>query len=79
MDYSSSNWNYAGSDYKYEDYYSALGIEDSPHILSGRESKDEIVSLATLKPPERIEEIQKHLDELFRRFADSIILQNGQR
>lgn len=77
MDYSTFNWDDA--DYKYEDYYSALGIEDAPYVISGEESRDEIISKATLKPVEKIDEIKDSLDDCLRRFADSIIRQKEQR
>ena len=70
VDYSTFRWQEA--DYKYEDYYSALGIEDRSHVLTGQESKEEIIGLATLKPVEKITEIQEQLDIVFRKFANDI-------
>ncbi len=70
VDYSTFHWKDA--DYKYEDYYSALGIEDSPHIITGRESKEEIIAMATMKPVEKINEIQKQLDAVLKKFSNNI-------
>lgn len=62
---------YPACNYKFEDYYSALGLEDN-FVMRGNERKDQLIALATVKPVEKIEKIQKALDEVMRQFAHII-------
>lgn len=60
-------------DYKYEDHYSALGIEMHTHVMDGKETKESLIAETTLKPMDTIRRIQDSLDAKMKEFAKEII------
>ncbi len=55
----------AGGRFKFDDYYTSLDINCEPLDVQGDEPLDALLSAATLKPQDRIEEIKESLDRLF--------------
>lgn len=70
VDYNTFYWNDA--DYKYDDYYSALDMKVATHIMTGQETKEELIRCATLKPVDKIREIQESLDITLKYFASMV-------
>ncbi|MGL6195944.1 MAG: polysaccharide pyruvyl transferase family protein [Thermoguttaceae bacterium] len=54
-----------GGDFKFNDYYSALGVERGKVTLKGTESLDELIGY-THAVPETVKECQENLDNVFR-------------
>jgi hypothetical protein len=55
-----------GGRFKYDDYYSALGLgQQTMHRISGEESLTELLSRTSAKPNEAIDQLKKGLDEAF--------------
>lgn len=60
-------------DYKFEDYYSSLSLTNHPfHEVSGDETLQELVDLATNKPYDKIEKLKSDLDKQMKLFATHI-------
>ena len=51
-------------DYKFEDYYSSLDCVDTYIEITGKESFDELIEATSLKPQNKIKELQKSLNAL---------------
>ena len=56
-------------DFKFEDYYSSLGIEETPLQLHDCGDVDATISRMTLKPSERIDELIGSLDLIMKEVA----------
>lgn len=56
-----------GGRFKYDDYYSALGLADQMHYqISGSATLDKIMAWTSLKPQDAVRKIQLNLDRLFK-------------
>ena len=53
-------------DYKFDDYYSSLGIEEACIEITGNETVEELIKHTTLKPFEKIESLKQGLDNIMR-------------
>ena len=53
-------------DYKFEDYYSSLGINENCIEITGKETVEELIKQTTLKPIEKIESLKQGLDNIMR-------------
>ena len=51
-------------DYKFEDYYSSLGINENCIEITGKETVEELIKQTTLKPIEKIESLKQGLDNI---------------
>lgn len=60
-------------EYKFNDYYSSLELMDSPYIVNGFESYDELKRIITLKPVKKIDCLIEDLDRLMTQFAKKFI------
>lgn len=56
-------------DYKFDDYYSSLGIKDEYIEITGEENELDLIKSATLKPIEKIEELKNGLNNLMVRVS----------
>lgn len=59
-------------DYKFDDYYSSLDYKDVVIEVDGSETVDELVSLTTIKPIEKIKLLQRDLNEVMMEFSGNI-------
>ena len=53
-------------DYKFDDYYSSLGIEEVCIEITGKETIEELIKQTTLKPIKKIESLKQGLDNIMR-------------
>ncbi len=61
-----------GGSFKFRDYYSAYDIEESPIELTGNETLDQLVSLSSLKPRDRIKQVKSDINAAYLHFARCI-------
>ena len=54
-----------GGRFKFDDYYSSLGVRAEPVAIHGDETLAQLIQLTNHKPVARIEEIKKSIDELW--------------
>lgn len=60
------------ANYKYDDYYSSLGIESTYIQLKGDESLQELISLTSLKPVDKIQSLKEDLNQIMISYALSV-------
>ena len=58
--------------FKFDDYYSALGIRENPASLGGDEPLDKLIDLCSLKPQDDILRIQDNLDRIWRGLGERL-------
>ena len=58
-----------GGSFKFRDYYSAYGIEETSVELTGLETLDQLVSLCSLKPRDRIKKAKSDINAAYLHFA----------
>lgn len=56
-------------DYKFKDYYSSLGINEKFIEITGLEDEDFLIAKTTLKPIEKIRDMQENLNRLMLKVA----------
>ena len=56
-------------DYKFDDYYSSIGIEASCLEIDGSETFEELMARTTIKPIDRIEYLKSELDKTMQRLV----------
>jgi len=54
-----------GGRFKFDDYYSSIGITADPALLRGDESLSELLALTSARPVDRIEELKATQDKLW--------------
>ncbi len=50
-------------EYKFEDYYSSLGIKERPLEIIGSETMDTLINATSMKPYDKIDELIESLDK----------------